>query len=425
MIRPISCTLIILGLASIVQGETTFLNPSQSVQAAIDQASPGDTIVLGPGTYRETIDFQGKAITITSSDGPETTVLDGSDFVDTSVVTLRNGEGAGSVLEQVTVTGGTGTFTGATRKGGGIFMSFASPVVRDCIITANSAPIGGGIFLQGGAPSFTGCQITENEAGIEGGLGGGGLMASGGSAKMVRCSFVNNDTHNGQGGAIYFFGGNHQAINSLFRGNNAFVGGAISSTQAIMLIANCTMVGNSSVPGGGSAIADVSAFSWIHNSILWDNGTANGAAPLYVSTTTNSTVQNCNIMGGWPGNMNEQPSFLDAANDNYQLTADSPCVNMGEISDVPMQGQEQDLNTQPRVVDDAVDLGAYEFQDDTQEPDPCSSDVTDDGLVDVRDLVSLILAWGACDACPEDFDGNGLVDVDDLGEMLLAWGPCP
>jgi predicted outer membrane repeat protein len=172
-----------------------------------------------------------------------------------------------------------------------------------------------------------------------------------------------------------------QVTNSLFRGNNAFVGGAISSTQAIMLIANCTMVGNSAVPGGGAAISDMSTYSWMYNSILWNNGTENGADPLYVSSSTDSTVQYCNIMGGWPGNLNEPPSFEDEANHDYRLAADSPCIDAGDISIVPAQGQEYDLDFLTRQIGDAIDLGAYEMQDDFQ--DPCASDVTSDGQVNV------------------------------------------
>ncbi len=43
-------------------------DPYCSIQTAIDNAVDGDEIVVAPGTYFETIDFLGKAITLRSSD---------------------------------------------------------------------------------------------------------------------------------------------------------------------------------------------------------------------------------------------------------------------------------------------------------------------------------------------------------------------
>ncbi|MFQ5530634.1 MAG: hypothetical protein ACE5FP_09870, partial [Gemmatimonadota bacterium] len=63
-----------------------------TVQDGINAAVSGqDEIVVAPGTYLETIDFLGKAITLRSSDGPEVTIIDGTGFF--HVVQCVNGEG--------------------------------------------------------------------------------------------------------------------------------------------------------------------------------------------------------------------------------------------------------------------------------------------------------------------------------------------
>ena len=49
-----------------------------TIQGAIAAAAPNDEIIVGPGTYAETIDFLGKAITVRSSGGAEVTILDGT-----------------------------------------------------------------------------------------------------------------------------------------------------------------------------------------------------------------------------------------------------------------------------------------------------------------------------------------------------------
>ena len=47
-----------------------------NVQQAISAALSGDTVIVSPGTYFETIDFLGKNITLTSEQGPDVTIID-------------------------------------------------------------------------------------------------------------------------------------------------------------------------------------------------------------------------------------------------------------------------------------------------------------------------------------------------------------
>src|SRR5205823_4414817 len=49
-----------------------------TIQQAISAASSGgDTVIVAPGTYSETIDFLGKDLTVTSEQGPAVTIIDG------------------------------------------------------------------------------------------------------------------------------------------------------------------------------------------------------------------------------------------------------------------------------------------------------------------------------------------------------------
>src|SRR6187401_1617269 len=112
-------------------GANTLDVPAQypTIQAAIVAAQPGDTVLVAPGTYLETIDFLGKGITVQSSGGGAG-----------SVVTFQTHETPASVLSDLTITGGTGTVHGpfALLVGGGVYINGSSPVLRDCVITGNT-----------------------------------------------------------------------------------------------------------------------------------------------------------------------------------------------------------------------------------------------------------------------------------------------
>jgi hypothetical protein len=129
-----------LAVTERVGAATVSVSPGASIQAAIAAAAPGDIIEVAAGTFTENIDFQGKAVTVRGS-GDET-VLRGTGAG--PVVTLASGEGMGSVLDSVTVTGGR------ADRGGGIAIVDASPViVRAVIIENRASQQGSGVLIAG------------------------------------------------------------------------------------------------------------------------------------------------------------------------------------------------------------------------------------------------------------------------------------
>jgi hypothetical protein len=58
-------------------------------------------------------------------------------------------------------------------------------------------------------------------------------------------------------------------------------------------------------------------------------------------------------------------------------------------------------------------------------PTPCYADITNDGVVDVSDLLEVIGGWGYCFECPADINQDAIIDVTDLLEIVASWGPCP
>src|SRR2546423_8967925 len=49
------------------QARTIYVGPGQSIQSAVDSASPGDTIIVRPGVYRENVHINKDRITLKGS----------------------------------------------------------------------------------------------------------------------------------------------------------------------------------------------------------------------------------------------------------------------------------------------------------------------------------------------------------------------
>src|SRR3954465_7558775 len=79
-----------------------------TIQAAINAATNGDTVLVADGTYKENINFNGKLITVTSQHGASKTTIDGGG-VNTVVLFVTN-ETSASILNGFTITNGSAGF---------------------------------------------------------------------------------------------------------------------------------------------------------------------------------------------------------------------------------------------------------------------------------------------------------------------------
>lgn len=329
-------------------------DPFCKIQDAIAAASDGDTVLVLPGVYAESVDCLGKGIALVSRDGPDVTLIDGTGHRWVLVMNVPNAK-LGR-LEGFTM---ANAISHEWQYGQAGVDCRGNVVVTRNVITRNSGQYSGGLFCRG-AVTVTDNEIRDNG----GGFGTGGVIARGqtliarnrivdngsglGSAG-VSCSdgvvvedndicgnwlgdaftagvdasgsviirgnrIVNNDSDQGEVGGICVYGGDQQGGSALVEGNVisfngkggiAIHGGApmilnnvitdnpwlaIRCDQAMPTLANNTIARNDN----GMWITGGSDVL-MTNTIFWDNG---HGISISGYTPSRLDISYCDLEGG-------------------------------------------------------------------------------------------------------------------------------
>ncbi len=295
---------------------------------AVSGACPGgtsgpDTVLLPAGTFKlelaglgpESVNASDGALggdldlidqTAIQGEGPGQTIIDQDRFVENDlnnprVIHIPSGAPTGTVLSQLSITGGE--------------------------LEGNGLALGGGIFVESGTPDFSDIRVFENQIETQNQSGGGAGIAfrtnaALGTAEFTDVTVDNNDiildTGNGsaQGGGIYFsnLNGSDPPVAVLTRvriqnndinGQTASGGGAFMSHTTVIrsVIENNTATTtadtglfNTGAFGGGFA-SDIGGPVNIHDSLIAGNDAAAAedaaGGGLYFagpSNVTNTTI---------------------------------------------------------------------------------------------------------------------------------------
>ncbi len=287
-----------------------------TIQAGIDAAVNGDTVLIAPGTYTGegnwNIDYHGKGIVIYGEGTPgDARVAITYDYPAPRRrgFIFHSGEDSTAVLYGIMISGEVATVGGAIRCDSG-----SSPKIQECLFIGNSgAGCGAAIGVFGGSePRIAHCTFNENLARgyyyptmMTGTVScenasvtiedctfranwaryGGAVAASNGTVSARRCRFELNraqeyywgQQYGGDGGAICLINSQGEFDSCLFLNNIAPIGyddmanrmGGTGGVSAIRgsecLFRSCTFVGNITEsftgPKAGAFYADSSNVS--------------------------------------------------------------------------------------------------------------------------------------------------------------------
>lgn len=315
----------LLSAVSVAAAELHVPGDFATIQAALDAALPGDTILVDPGTYMENLRFNGKNVTLKSTGGPGGTTIQGTGGTTVDI-------GPGGAILGFTITGGTATF-------------------------------GAGMSVNGGGTVITGNVFDGNR---QGSGGFGAAIGGNNSSPIIQQNVFQNNSCDGQflSGVVSFVNtSSPRIVNNIFQDNPCRAINMTLPSGSLPQVINNTIVRNVSgvrvdrrIPTNqqvyrnnlivGNQIGlevdfGVESFNptW-ENNLVFNNGTD-------YRGIVDQTGQN--------GNISADPLLVDFDNGDYHLQSGSPAIGAGSTQDAP----EVDFDGVLRG--NSIDIGAFQF----------------------------------------------------------------
>lgn len=333
------------------------------IGSAVADATSGDTIEVAAGRYFGAIDFEGKAVHIIGTEGPESTWIYATPGQ--PAVVAKQGEGRNAILEGFTVTGGGGALEPVVDQ------SFSSLTLRDVHFTGNAGRVV--VYARSAIVTLDRVEITADNVAYDGWVieGRRGMVAvkdstiacgSAGVGYLMEhgAAFLDGNRFDCPGAAAaQIFHSNGRVQRTVFDGHlyveNEEAGEEPTTVEGSILLGGvgvklCTLnLYNTVVTGGG-----ITAFRSglvVQGSILYGNQCAITDDEASTSAMYNlffeNTANGCGIGDpvGSSSNIEGDPLFTDGPGRDFRLQGESPAIDAGSGADAfaDLDGSKNDL----------------------------------------------------------------------------------
>ncbi|WP_430810467.1 MULTISPECIES: C25 family cysteine peptidase [unclassified Carboxylicivirga] len=262
-----------------------------------------------------------------------------------------------------------------TSEGGAVLINnYRDVVFHNCYFSNNTGDKGGAIYATNTSALIKQCSFTNNKADK-----GGALYLDDAGLSIHNTIFHTNHsiTYGGSAGAIYCSASNPLIEGCLFYNNYAPFAGAIylrdnSGGQLI----NNTLTMNLSNYGAGLRFKNESN-TRVYNTVLWDNVAFSGGSEIYTYEDCEPMFSNCIIKGGeshirvykdlsFNGSLHDcridNPQLIKESAMPYRIGTTSVAKDAGTSDIAQYTFPDTDLQGGERIRHGGIDIGAYEFQ---------------------------------------------------------------
>lgn len=322
---------------------TWYVHPDSalnSIQTGLDSCLPGDTVLVGPGIYYESIEWPYlHGINLISEYGPDTTIIDAQESGSVVYLSLMP-------EDTITVIHGFTLRNGDAWSGGGIYSVGGKPTISGNVITGNTCqwpteqshgppPRGGGIYTEWSSPLIIGNVITDNIADE-----GGGVSclcdASRIAPTIINNTITLNSAHIGGGVQIICPFTMTVVRDNTISLNTADFGGGIACQYVwnpLLTIAKNMIIGNSADSAGGGIWCYLNSNPFIDSCVISEN--INDG--IYSGFYSTPIISYCNITSNnGCGVRNVDQSLVVLAENNWWGDATgpyNPLTNPGGLGD--------------------------------------------------------------------------------------------
>ena len=230
------------------------------------------------GTWYVNIAIDGADVTLSGLNGPERTELSGAGYGGVIEV-----QGGGYLdLSGLRLSGGS------TAQGGALYLSYASAVVANAVLSDNAATDdGGAVYVSSSSLVLTDVEISGNQAVNN----GGGLYIYGDSAVDMQGVALRGNSAGGDGGGFYAYAfSTIGALDTDISGNIAAEDGAgfVLGYSSTLSLDGATVAENDAGDDGGAAYLFGYSSLEASASDLYGNGAAARGGGLYISDSSAS-----------------------------------------------------------------------------------------------------------------------------------------